>query len=202
MKQESKQSIEQIIDKAVEKSFTAMKQSGDADDGKSFDYYRATESILYNYQKLIDIASDETEYMADIYKQRSKSITSFSSGSGYRDPDEAAEEKEHERQKAFEKTKGQLEFINSILAHFKDDPRYIIIEMYYFGYDAKGRPREKGAKHWSFVDIASQILREDGSCPDEKTVRKWRSQLVSDISVVLFGMPAALSNSLTRTKKV
>lgn len=193
-------SVDQIIKKAVEKSFTAISQKTHEDEAKIFDYYKATESVLYNYPKLAEIVSDEAKYTTTIHQEKSKSITHFSPNASYRDPEDAEEEHELERQRSYYKTKGQLDAIKAILNHFEDDPRYPIIEMYYFNYDIHGKPRKSGSKRLSFPEIAEKITKPDGSHPDEKTVRKWRSQLVADISFAFFGVAAALSNSLTRVK--
>lgn len=194
-------SVDQIIKKAVEKSFNAISQKTNEDEAKIFDYYSATEKILYNYPKLVEIVSDEAKYTTTVHQEKSKSITHFSPNVSYKDPEEAEEEHELERQRSFYKTKGQLDSIKVVLSHFESDPRYPVIEMYYFNYDSSGKPRKKDSKRLSFPEIAEKLTKPDGNHPDEKTVRRWRSQLVSDISFAFFGVAAALSNSLTRVRK-
>jgi len=189
--------IDKIIERAVQKSIVAIEKKDDEKDARTFDYYKATEKILYNYPKLIDIVADEYAYMEGIFKQRSKSITRFSPNAGYTDP---SEEKGKERQKSYNRTKAQLESIDRILNQFRTDSRFKIIEMYYFNRDANGERRNDDSKQLSFEQIAEQIIKEDGNHPEVKTVRRWRSQIVGDISVALFGISAALSNSLTRRK--
>lgn len=195
LQQAQMQEIDKIIERAVQKSVEAVIKKDDEKDALTFDYYKATETILYNYPKLVDIVADECDYMEEIYKQRSKSITHFSPTASYTDP---TEEKEKERQKSYNKTKAQLESIDRILNQFRHDSRFRIIEIYYFNWDTNGQRRSNDSKRLSFEQIAEQIIKEDGSHPEVKTVRRWRSQMVGDISVALFGIPAALSNSLTR----
>lgn len=190
------QEIDKIIDRTVQRSIDAITKKEDEKDARIFDYYKATEIILYNYPKLIDIVADENGYMEGIHKQRSKSITRFSATASYTDP---TEEKEKERQKSYGRTKEQLKSIEMILSQFKNDPRFEIIEIYYFNM-RNGERISDDSKRLSFEQIAELIIKEDGNHPEVKTVRRWRSQIVGDISVVLFGNSAALSNSLTRRK--
>jgi len=189
--------IDKIIERAVHKSIGAVIEKDDEKDARTFDYYKATEIILYNYPKLLDIVADECGYMEGINKQRSKSITHFSQNTSYMDQ---ADEKEKERHKSYNRTKAQLESIDRILNQFRDDHRFRIIEIYYFNCDVSGQRRSGGSKRLSFEQMAEQMTKGDGNHPEVKTIRRWRSQMVGDISVALFGIPAALSNSLTRRK--
>lgn len=189
--------IDKIIDRAVQKSISAIEKKDDEKDARIFDYYKATEMILYNYPKLIDIVENEQDYMESVFKKRSKSITHYSPNASYVD---SLEEKEMERHKSYDRTKSQLEGLERVLKPFTTDTRFRIIEMYYFNYNEKGLRRGGDSKKFTFEQIAELLKKEDGTHPDEKTVRRWRSQIVGEISVALFGKSAALSNSLTRRK--
>ena len=64
--------------------------------------------------------------------------------------------------------------------------------MYYFGEDAHGNDRGPDARPYSFEEI-SEALTTAGIPRSEKTLRTWRTRLVQDMTVLLFGIDGAVS---------
>ena len=96
-----------------------------------------------------------------------------------------------DRLESFERTKRELFVIDTILDRFRGRESFKVIEMYYFGLDADGIERDNDDTI-TFQDIAAALGRS------EKTVRTWRTKIVKNIAVLLFGIKAAPSvNRLT-----
>ena len=64
--------------------------------------------------------------------------------------------------------------------------------MYYFGEDVYGHDRGPDAKRYTFEDIVSE-LSSIGIERSIKTLCIWRSTLVQDMTVLLFGVEGAVS---------
>lgn len=177
MNKKDREELEQIITLAVER--VALP------DGR-YSYYRATESILENYMTLKRVVADFDQYAADLSSQRSKSITSGSTQGGYRkSQDEMDEERLTERLKSFDKTANQLFLVDKVLDQFRTKKQFAIIERYYFNLDEDGN--ERGEERKSMAEIAQELGI------NEKTARRWRSRMVKDIAIVMFGASAAVS---------
>lgn len=70
-------------------------------------------------------------------------------------------------------------------------PGFIVIRMYYFNEDATGKPRGD-AKPYTFAEIAEE-LEAVGIQRSEKILRKWRTKIVQDMTVQMWGADGALS---------
>ena len=64
--------------------------------------------------------------------------------------------------------------------------------MYYFNEDANGNDRPEDAAPYTFDEIAAE-LAAIGLERSERTLRTWRTNLVQDMTVALFGTAGALS---------
>ena len=71
--------------------------------------------------------------------------------------------------------------------------------MYYFNQEADGTQRPDGAERYTFSEIAA-VLEEMGLLKEEKTARRWRSKIINDMAVCMFGMPAAVSAGVYHSK--
>jgi len=67
--------------------------------------------------------------------------------------------------------------------------------MYYFGQDADGKPRKQEDKRVTFETIAVELGVE------EKTARRWRSDIVNDMAVAIFGKCAAVEAGAYRGQR-
>ena len=168
MNQKDRRELEEIISLAIERAALP--------DGR-FNYYKATETVLYNYPELCAIVGSFEDYAEDLQKQKSKSITSGAANGYYRDQEDIQDERAAARFTSFERTRNELFVIDTILDRFRDREAFKVIEMYYFA----------GEGQMTFGDIAEVLGKS------EKTVRSWRTKLVKDIGVLLFGVKAAPS---------
>lgn len=73
-----------------------------------------------------------------------------------------------------------------------NDPEFIVIRMYYFNEDAYGNDRSSDSRPYTFEEI-SEELAAAGLQRSEKTLRSWRTRLVQDMTVTLFGIDGAVS---------
>lgn len=70
---------------------------------------------------------------------------------------------------------------------------YPVIQMRYFGRGLDGEQLPAG-KYYTWEQITDAMDARD-LLHDERTARRWRSQIVSDMAVCIFGAPAALQLS-------
>ena len=125
--------------------------------------------------------------------ERSKSITIAPPPGGMmRDRNEILEEIVADRQVSYERTKARFEEIDSVVQQFADNPEFIVIRMYYFNEDAFGNDRAPDSRPYTFEEI-SEELAITGLQRSEKTLRSWRTRLVQDMTVTLFGIDGAVS---------
>ena len=156
-------------------------------------YFRAMESLLYNYKKLEALVADEAEYINVEYKEKSTSFVAFNpSSAAYKSQDEAMDELKQQRLVSYRRTRARFDEVDRVVQLFKDRKEFNVIRMYYFGEDAEGNVREEGALKYTFEEIADE-LEEMGLARDEGTARRWRSNIVNDMAVCMFGKPAAVS---------
>ena len=180
MNKKDREELEKIIECAVSAAVTPV---------GNFNYYQATETVLYSYPNLCRIVNDFDAYT--LMSQKSKSITSGASGASYKDQEDIMAERLADRLESFERTKRELFVIDTILNRFRGRESFKVIEMYYFGLNADGIERDNDDAI-TFQDIAAALGRS------EKTVRTWRTKIVKNIAVLLFGIKAAPSvNRLT-----
>ena len=78
---------------------------------------------------------------------------------------------------------------------FEGHKEFVVIQLYYFGEDINGNPREGGTATWE--EIAEE-LSDAGILKEIKTARRWRNKIVNDMAVCVFGIPAAVSAATYR----
>lgn len=154
-------------------------------------FYRVTERLLRNYKTLRKLVETPDDY-GYLPPQRSSSISAAPSSGGVRDPQEAIEAAIQAREESYSRTKAQFEVVNAVVEKYVDKPEFIVIRMYYFNEDAHGQDRPANTKPYSFEEI-SESLEEVGIRRSEKALRTWRTKLVQDMTVALFGIDGAIS---------
>jgi hypothetical protein len=186
----------EVIHESVREALLACYAGGAAG---AANYFRAVESILYNYKRLEMLALEFEAYMDTEYHTRSKSIVYgvHNAGGSYLTDTEAAEEAGKQKELAYHKTRAQFDEIDRVVRMFEPQREFIVIRMYYFGEDADGNPREDG-KRYTWTEIAGE-LSERYMLRDEKSARRWRNRIVSDIAVCLFGKAAAAQGATYRS---
>lgn len=167
--------------------------------GGTRDYYKATESLLYNYQRLRDIAADQDGYMDEAeVRERSRSISHAAhAGGGIRDAEDMRRDIEEARAKSYIRTRARLNEIEAIVKHFGEEPEFAVVRMYYFGEDARGN-RRPSYERATFEQIAYELTEYGLPCC-ERTARKWRARYVADMAICLFGTAAAVDISTRKS---
>lgn len=95
------------------------------------------------------------------------------------------------RRASYERTKARYDEIDAVVRQFEDREEFVVIRMYYFNEDATGADRGD-AKPYTFEEIAEE-LSAVGLNRSVQTLRKWRTRLVQDMTVLLFGVDGAVS---------
>lgn len=177
--------IRQVSRAAAQEAVAAYRSSG------IVNYFKAMEALLWNYKKLQQLVRDPEAYMDVTVQHRSKSIVRMSAGGppiGYLETDDdQLETLKAERQESYERTRARFEEVDMVVNLFRQEPEWPIIGMYYMNESADGRERDPRAQRWTWESIALELLIS------EKTARRRRSKLVRNMSIVMFGAPAAIS---------
>lgn len=190
MSQQKKKNVEQIIEETAKATASAV--LGQQRQQRSPNLYRAMERLLRNYPKLKKLVENVDDY-GFVPGERSKSITIAPPPGGMmRDRSEILDEIIADRQVSYERTKARFEEIDSVVQQFADNPEFIVVRMYYFNEDPNGQDRGPEARPYTFEDI-SDALTAVGLQRSEKTLRSWRTRLVQDMTVTLFGIDGAVS---------
>ena len=71
-------------------------------------------------------------------------------------------------------------------------PEFIVIRLVYFNEDVNGNYRGANARRLTWEEIAEQ-LDSIGIHRSVTAIRRWRSALVRDMTVMMFGLDGALS---------
>lgn len=154
--------------------------------------YRATERLLRAYPKLKRMRDHPEEY-GFLPVEKSKDISvAPPHGAGVRDPMDALNEHIDSRAASYDRTAARFSEIDAVVRSVIDQPEFIVIRMYYWNEDAWGHPRADDAPRQTFEEIADE-LDAVGIHKNIKTLRTWRSRLVQDMTVLLFGVDGAVS---------
>ena len=192
--EELEELIRQVSRSAAAEAVAAYRVSG------VVNYFKAMESLLWNYKKLRQLVSDPESYMDVNVQHRSKSIVRMGAGGsaiGYLETDEdQLETLRAERQASYERTRARFEEVDMVVNLFRRDPEWPVVGMYYMNEDAEGRERDERAPRWTWERIALELLIT------EKTARRRRSKIVRNMSIVMFGAPAAVSAGMAFEKKM
>ena len=155
-------------------------------------FYRSMERLLRAYPKRVHLMEHPEEF--EFFPTgRSKSISiAPPPGTGVVDKVDVAELFIEARKRGFEHEMFRLYETEYAIAPYRDLPEFIIIRMLYWNEDVHGHEREAGAKRWSLEEIQEE-LSSVGLKYNIKTVRAWRTKLVQDMTVMLFGVDGAIS---------
>lgn len=177
--------IRQVSKAAAQEAVAAYRMSG------VVNYFKAMESLLWNYKRLRKLVSDPEAYMDVYVAHRSKSIVRMGSGGpgiGFLETDEdQLETLRAERQASYERTRARFDEVDMVVRLFRSEPEWPVVGMYYMNEDAEGRERDERLPRWTWESIALDLLIS------EKTARRRRSKIVRNMSIVMFGAPAAIS---------
>lgn len=144
--------------------------------------FKNTEKLLYSYNALKEHLENEDEYLEMAFKGKSKSITSYSKNSFTTQTDD---ELMAARLDSYYRSKSDLEKIEKALKTIKNRHGYEVIELKYL-------TEKKDGEHYTFEEIADILAEKEGysNTLDSRTVRRYRTKLVTEVAVLIFGSDA------------
>lgn len=169
--------------------------------GAYVNYFKAMETLLYNYKKLAALAADEEAYCEVEYHAGRKTFAAGSKSTGYYEQKTEADivaEMQEEKRRQYRETKYGFERLERAINLYRDRKEFTVVRMYYFGEDYEGKPRESG-KPYTWEELAFD-LEEVGVLKGVKTACRWRNKIVNDMAVCVFGIAAAVSAATYRRK--
>lgn len=164
--------IEKTAQTTAEKVVMEFQRKGLLKDNKQ-SAFQKTEILLYNYNNFQDAIKEKKLQIKEVkshgLKQKSKSITSFSSGNNFinKDYDEMEEDKIKDLENSMKLTKNLISTIDKSLEKLHDDEYYEIIKLKYF-------------ENKKYEEIA-ELLEVDIS-----TVSRNKNRLINVLKVYLF----------------
>lgn len=155
-------------------------------------YYRSMERLLRAYKKTKFLKEHPEDYgFFPTGKSHDISVAP-PPGLGLRDKVEANELFVQSRETSFIRTMSRFMELEAVIKLFEDRLEFIIIRMYYFNEDENGEDRPRDAKPYSFMEISDQ-LQNIGIEWSERACRYRRTNLVRDMTVMMFGVEGAVS---------
>lgn len=164
--------IEQTAQTTAEKVVLEFQKKGMLKDSKQ-SAFQKTEILLYNYNNFQDAIKEKKLQIKEVkshgLKQKSKSITSYSSGNSFidRDYDEAEEEKIKQLESSIKITKNLISVIDKSLEKLHEDTYYDIIKLKYF-------EKKKGDEIAEYFNV------------ETSTVSRNKNRLINVLKIYLF----------------
>lgn len=169
--------ISKIVEKAVIATIENISNQSliDQMEKKKNDSFKNTEKLLYNYKILKEHVQDEEGYFGMLNKGKSKSVVVYSSKSGSSNLDE--DEAMIKRKESLRRSQNDLKRIEKALDAVRDRKEFKVIELRYFS-------RNDEHEAYSWEEITEQLKISD------KTARRWKNNIVREISIRIFGSDA------------
>lgn len=189
---------EAINEAARAGAFEAYKTTG----GSYVNYFKAMETLLYNYKKLAALVADEEAYCEVEYHAGKKTFAASPKAAGYvqtKTEADIVEEMREDRKRQYDETKYGFERLQRAIDLFRDRKEFVVVRMYYFGEDYEGNIRA-GGKPYTWEELAFD-LEEAGVLKGVKPACRWRNKIVNDMAVCVFGIAAAVSAATYRRKQ-
>lgn len=174
-----------------------------ANTGDYVNYFKATETLLYNFKKLAALVADEEAYCEVEYHAGKKTFSVGTQATGYYEQKTEAdivEEMQEEKRRQYRETKYGFEKLKRAVSLFEGQKEFVVIRLYYFGEDINGNPRGDG-KAATWEEVAAE-LEAAGILKEIKTARRWRNKIVNDMAVCIFGIAAAVSAGTYRNRAI
>lgn len=185
-----KTATEEYIDKAAEAGARKVLQLQHK--SAITNHYRATERLLrmYRYYKQLEEHPEEYGFFPT-GKSHDISVAP-PPGTGVSDKIEINELFVESRKRSFIRTMERLTDLKTVIKLFENKKEFVVIRLYYFNEDINGNDRGDNAKHYTWEEIAEEMDKL-GIERSVSMIRRWRSKLVQDMAVALFGIDGALS---------
>lgn len=144
--------------------------------------FKNTETLLYGYNALKEHLANEDEYLEMAFKGKSKSITSYTKNSFTTQTDD---EIMAARLDSYNRSKSDVQRIETALKSIRNEKGYKIIEIRYFTKSPSG-------EIYKWEEIAEMLAGTNGFSKDlhEKTVRTIKNKLIKQMAVLIFGSDA------------
>ena len=165
-----------------------------ASTGTYVNYFKAMETLLFNYKKIEALVADEEGYCEVEYHAGKKTFSASPSAKGYYEQKSEAdivEEMQEEKRRRFNETKYGFIKLQKTVKLFENKKEFVVIRLYYFGETVAGEQRQQD-KAATWEDVTAE-LSAAGILKEGKTARRWRNKIVNDMAVCLFGVAAAVS---------
>ena len=190
MSENKKTATEKYIDTAAEAGARKVLQLQRSN--SSVNHYRAMEDLLWAYPKRVRMMEHPEEFNF-FPTGHSKDISiAPPPGTGVVDKIVAAEMYTEARKRAYEHEMFRLHETEYAMLPFMDRPEFVVIRMFYFNEDVNGNYRGNDAKRLTWEEIAGE-LETIGINRSETVIRRWRSSLVREMTVMMFGADGAVS---------
>lgn len=179
--------LKETIEVTIEEVFSKLNRISWLERQKAMkeEAFKNTEKILYCYNVLKEYVSDEehyiTEYQEEWDKKKSKSIVINKSKSMPADEDELLED----RRLSFKRSKNDVDRLTRALDKIKEYKGYDVIELRYLS-------RKENNEVYTYEEIAEMLAGTKGYGINltERTVRRYKNELVKELAVLLFGSDA------------
>lgn len=184
-----KKSMEDYIDEAAQKGAEKVLHLQRKE--RNVNHYRAMEDLLRAY-KLTKRWDEHPEEYGFFPTGKSHDISvAPPPGLGLRDKVEINELFVQSKQLSFVRSMARFNELDAVIKLFQDKPEFVVIRMYYFNENAHGDTRED-ARPYTFEEIAEE-LKTIGINRSVRALRLWRTKLVREMTVLMFGVDGALS---------
>lgn len=184
--------VTQAVQKAVQDTTAALKAEAPAAPAPERDYFKIMEKLLYSYPTLKRIVSDKAAYTSVEIQERSKSLVRFSPNTQWKSRDDIIDEMERDKEAEYDKTLKDFRRIERVIQQFKDRKEFVVVRLYYFKENADGTERAPTDPEMTWEEVSYQLEKE------AKTLRRWRSVLVNEMALCLFGIDAAIQAGTIR----
>lgn len=148
-------------------------------------YFKIMEKLLYSYPTLKRIVSDKAAY-TKVELQGRSGVVRFKPNAAWKSQEDRLEELERDKEAEFDTTLKDFRRLDRVVQQFRERKEFVVVRMYYFNESADGTPKEADAPEATWEDLSIEL--EKGI----KTLRRWRSKIVNDMAICLFGIDAAI----------
>lgn len=163
--------------------------------GGNTSYFKSMELLLRNYRELAQLVVSEELYMEDAKRERDKSVVAYRRNAGGLPPSEVEDEAERIRASNFAYTKERFAEIDRVVKVYASRKEMQVVRMYYFREDKDGKRPAANTDDITFEAVAAELGIT------EKTARTWRSRIVNDMAITLFGKGAAIEAATYRKQR-
>ena len=190
MNEKKKTPTEEYIDAAAEAG--AQKVLNIQRRKATINHYRAMEDLLRDYRNTKRQLENPEEYgFFPTGKSHDISVAP-PPGLGLSDKVEMNELYVEARKRSYIRTMDKHAEVAAAVKMFEGREEFIVIRMYYFNEDEYGNDRGDNAKRLTWEEIA-EALENIGIKRSVSVLRSWRSRIVREMTVRVFGIDGAIS---------